>query len=121
MIKVLLIEDDQWLAESERDVLVKAGYRVTVASNALVAMELLDSNLPDVVVLDVLLAGSTGFSLLNELQSHADTRSIPVVLCTNLAEQFSGNKLKEYGVMRVVDKTTMHPDDVVAAVKAVLV
>lgn len=118
--RVLLVEDDAWLAETEAAVLTGAGYDVQVAPHALAAIELIDKQLPDVIVLDVLLAGSTAFAFLNELQSHEDTKRIPVVLCTNLAEQFMSTKLTEYGVKRVVDKITMHPDDIVAAVKAVL-
>ena len=119
--KVLLVEDDAWLAEMESRVLEEAGYEVVIAPHALSAIDKVDAALPDVVVLDVLLAGSTAFSLLNELQSHEDTSTIPIILCTNLAEQFEDGKLKEYGVKYVVNKTTMHPNDLVVAVKAVLV
>lgn len=120
MINILLVEDDAWLAEMESRVLEQAGYKVIVAPHALAAIDQIDLQTPDIIILDVLLAGSTAFSLLNELQSHDDTKQIPVILCTNLAEQFSDGKLKEYGVKRVVDKSTMHPSDLVVAVKAVL-
>ena len=117
---ILLVEDDTWLAEMEQGVLQKAGYEVAIAPHALAAIELIDAHIPDIIILDVLLAGSTAFAFLNELQSHDDTKEIPIVLCTNLAEQFSDTKLAAYGVKRVVNKTTMHPSDLVAAVKAVL-
>lgn len=120
MTRVLLVEDDAWLAEMEAGVLSKSGYTVTIAPHALAAIDAIDAETPDIIILDVLLAGSTAFALLNELQSHDDTKHIPVVLCTNLAEQFDDGKLAEYGVKRVVNKTTMHPDDLVVAVKAVL-
>ena len=119
MTKVLLVEDDAWLAELEAGVLSGAGYDVQVAPHAPAAIELVDSFHPEVIVLDVLLAGSTAFALLNELQSYSDTGIVPVVLCTNIADQFDAVKLKEYGVKRVVDKTTMHPDDLIAAVRSV--
>lgn len=120
MTKVLLVEDDMWLAEMECRVLEGEGYEVTMAPHALAAIDSIDADAPDVIILDILLAGSTGFALLNELQSHDDTHEIPIILCTNLAEQFDGKRLKEYGVRRVVDKSTMHPSDLVVAVKAVL-
>lgn len=120
MTRVLLVEDDAWLAELEVSVLVAAGYDVQHAPHAPAAIELVDSFHPEVIVLDVLLAGSTAFALLNELQSYSDTGLVPVVLCTNIADQFEASKLKEYGVKRVVDKTTMHPDDLAAAVRSVL-
>lgn len=120
MKKVLLVEDDAWLAEMEMNVLSEAGYDVVGAPHALAAIELIDRGRPDVIVLDVLLAGSTAFALLNEIKSYDDTQTIPIILCTNLAEQFDNGKLKEYGVRRVVDKTTMHPHDLVVAVKAIV-
>lgn len=117
---ILLVEDDAWLAETEAAVLQKAGYTVRVAPHAPAAIAMVDEALPDVIVLDVLLAGSTAFALLHELQSYTDTGNIPVILCTNLAEQFDVRKLEDYGVKRIVDKTTMHPDDVTVAIKAIL-
>ena len=120
MTKVLLVEDDAWLAELEASVLVGAGYEVQIAPHAPAAIDLVDSFKPDIIVLDVLLAGSTAFALLNELQSYSDTGIVPVVLCTNIADQFDAKKLKEYGIYKVVDKTTMHPNDLVAAVKSIL-
>jgi DNA-binding response OmpR family regulator len=120
MIRVLLVEDDVWLAELEASVFVDAGYEVQVALHAPAAIELVDSFHPEVIVLDVLLAGSTAFALLNELQSYSDTGIVPVVLCTNIADQFDVKKLKEYGVHKVVDKTTMHLDDLVAAVRGII-
>jgi len=44
---------------------------------------------------------------------------VPVILCTNIADQFDAKKLKEYGVMKVVDKTTMRPEDIIAAIRSV--
>jgi len=119
MTRVLLVEDDAWLAEVEASVIADAGYEVQIAPHAPAAIDLVDTFKPDVIVLDVLLAGSTAFALLNELQSYSDTGMVPVVLCTNIADQFDAKKLKEYGVMRVVDKTTMYPADLVAAVRSV--
>ncbi len=120
MKKVLVVEDDAWLGELEGSVLEAAGYEVQIAPHALAAIDLVDQYKPDVILLDVLLGGSTAFALLHELQSYDDTHQIPVVLCTNLAEQFDKKQLEAYGIKRLVDKTTMHPSDIVAAVKAVV-
>lgn len=120
MTQVLLIEDDHWLAEGMVSRLQAAGYEVVHVAHGYAAIQAIDTQRPDVLVLDVLLAGTTAFALLHELQSYTDTASIPVILCTNLAEQFDAKKLESYGVRRVLDKTTMEPDDVVVAVKAVL-
>ena len=120
MTRVLLVEDDAWLAEVEASAISDAGFEVLIAPHAPAAIELVDSFHPEVIVLDVLLAGSTAFALLNELQSYSDTGVVPVILCTNIADQFDAKELKEYGVKKVVDKTTMHPSDLVAAIRGVI-
>lgn len=117
---VLIVEDDKWLAEQHSRMLIKAGYKTTVTYHAISAIQSIDDNLPDVIILDVLLTGSTAFALLNELQSYGDTGVIPVILCTSLASELSLDKLTECGVKRILDKTTMLPCDLTAAVKAVL-
>ncbi len=120
MKKVLIVEDDRWLAELFASSLQKAGYKTETASHAYAAIDVVDTFHPDVIMLDMLLTGSTGFALLNELQSHADTMHVPVIVCSNLAENVDSEQLKQYGVLRMIDKTTMVPDDVVTAVRAVL-
>jgi CheY-like chemotaxis protein len=117
---VLIVEDDQWLAEQLARTLMGAGIRSELATHALGAIDMIDANPPDAIVLDVLLAGPNAFTLLHELQSHADLASIPVILCTNSADQLAGEDIAAYGVRQVLDKATMVPDDLVAAIKKVL-
>ena len=117
---VLIVEDDQWLAEQHIRTLSGAGVRAEYVPHALAAIDSIDSNAPDAIVLDVLLAGPNAFTLLHELQSHADLAAIPVILCTNSADQLASEDVAAYGVQRVLDKATMVPGDLVTAIKKVL-
>jgi DNA-binding response OmpR family regulator len=117
MTRVLIIEDDTWLAEHYESVLVSAGYAVVLAHDAFTAIEKIDDDKPDVLVVDVLLPGNTIFALLNELQSHADLSGIPTIVVTNLADAMTLDDLKPYGVVRLLDKAKINPDDIVSAVK----
>lgn len=117
---ILIVEDDDWLAEQYGRMLRAAGYAVDFAPHALAAMDAVDNRRPDVILLDLLLAGPNAFTLLHELQSHADLAGIPVILCTNSADQIASEDITAYGVCQVLDKATMHPDDVIAAVKKAL-
>lgn len=120
MTSILLVEDDPWLAELEMSVLMQAGYEVVHAPHAPSAIAKIDEKQPDVIILDVLLTGSTAFALLHELQSYGDTKKMPIILCTNMADGLKQEDLTMYGVRRIIDKSTMHPDDLIAAVRSVL-
>jgi CheY-like chemotaxis protein len=117
---ILIVEDDDWLAEQYGRVLNEAGYAVEFAPHALAAMDAIDTTRPDLILLDLLLAGPNAFTLLHELQSHTDLASIPVILCTNSADQIADEDISAYGVLQVLDKATVLPEEIVAAVKKVL-
>ncbi|TAL14857.1 response regulator [Patescibacteria group bacterium] len=117
---VLIVEDDPWLAEQQARVLTKSGYKTSISPHAEAAIDAVDDVHPDVIILDMLLTGSTAFALMHELQSYGDTGAIPIILCTNLAGDIKFEDVKPYGVKRILDKTAMQPDDVVAAVRSVL-
>ena len=118
-VSVLLVEDDMWLAEQFGRVLTKAGYTVSHVRSGVAAMTIIDEAMPTVIVLDMLLPGTTGMTLLHELQSYSDTGAIPIILCTNLASDIQFLSVEPYGVTHILDKTTMRPDDLVTAVRRV--
>jgi CheY-like chemotaxis protein len=117
---ILIVEDDKWLAEQFSRVLTNAGYRAKITTHALAAIYEIDDILPSAIILDVLLVGSTAFTLLHELQSYSDTGSIPIILCTNLASELSTEDLSAYGVKQILDKTKMKPNDLLAVLQSVL-
>lgn len=118
--RVLLVDDDRWLAESYQRLLNKEGFEVCLSTNAEDAMMEIEESLPDVVVADVMLEGHTIFSLLHELQSYDDTRKVPVVLCTNLSHRIDMDSLENYGVRKVVEKSTLNHDDFISTLKECL-
>lgn len=115
--RILLIDDDAWLTELLAVSLKNAGYNVAVASDALAGMDQIDKSQPDMIVLDLFMPGPNGIVLLHELRSHADLAKVPIVLCTNSTEDISPKQLAPYGVRGLLDKATMEPADIVAAVR----
>ncbi len=105
--RILLIEDDQWLADSYRDVLDE--YDIDTAINGQDAIDLIDSNDYDLVIADVMLDHGLVIDLLHELQAYDDTALLPIVLCTTLAQRIKLEDVQSYGVVAVLDKTTLTP------------
>lgn len=117
---ILIVEDDAWTAEQHIRVLQTAGYQAEYVVHPLQAIEAVDAHPPDAIILDVLLTGQNAFTLLHELRSHVDLAGIPVILCTNSADALADEDVAAYGVQQVLDKATMQPNDLIAAVKKAL-
>ena len=118
-MNVVVVEDNLLLSRHFERILTKTGHTVVSSPHALGAIRLIDDTQPDVIVLDMLLTGSTALPLLHELQSHEDLAQIPVIMVTSLAEDMTLEIMQPYGVTHLLDKTTMHPDDLITAIKSV--
>ena len=70
---------------------------------------------PDLVILDILLVGPTGFSILNEMQSYPDLSQVPVMIISSV--ELGSSDLHKYGVVKVFNKSTMLPADILCSVK----
>jgi len=58
--------------------------------------------------------------LLHEINSYTDISSTIIILCSNLAKDLSIDDLSAYGVKKIIDKTTMQPNDLVNAVNGLI-
>jgi DNA-binding response OmpR family regulator len=116
MKKILIVDDDAWLADSYRLILEQAGWQVTLAPTGAKAIDMIDDSQPHVVLLDIMLPDSSAPALLNELQSHSDLAKLPIILCSSLSlDDHARSQLHHYGVTQVIDKTTTTPEKVVEA------
>lgn len=86
--------------------------------DAISAMTEIEQKLPDLILLDILLGGPDGFTLLNELGSYADTAKIPIIIATSL--NLSLRDLSYYNVTAVLNKATMTPALIQKAVRDAL-
>lgn len=115
---VLIVEDDNWLAESYSLILTQAGWTARTVHSAKKALEAIDEKIPDVVLLDVLLPGANAVELMHELQSYSDTKNLPIVLCTTLTHQhLNRDNLEKYGVRAVLNKARLTPQHLLNALQ----
>ena len=80
MNNVLIIDDDEQLTEVLEEYLVKFGFTVSCAHAPSEGLKLLRSSAPDVLILDVMLPGRSGFDILRDLRAQDDTRDLPVMI-----------------------------------------
>lgn len=84
---VLVVEDEDDIAALVELNLELSGYQVTTANNGQVALDRIEAEAPDVVLLDVMMPVLDGWQVLRELKENPRTREIPVVMLTALSEE----------------------------------
>ena len=82
--KVLVVEDNDTTRAMLESMLETEGYDVSIVPNGLQALTHLSDNVPDAVVLDVMMPGIDGFGVLEWIRANEGTRSIPVLMLTAL-------------------------------------
>ena len=105
-----IVDDDKLFAECLARYLPD-DYSVQYFSNVIDTINAMNSAVPDVIFLDVLLDGPDGFTLLNEMASYSDTGRVPIIIVSSLSIAPSG--LENYGVIAVLNKADLTPESVV--------
>ena len=80
--RIVVVDDDQQLADLMREFLSDEGYTVEVCSHGDQAFAVIRSLLPDLIILDVRMAEIGGLGVLYLLSTDPQTRAIPVLMCT---------------------------------------
>lgn len=78
--KIMVIDDDEGILDGFQAILESEGYDVTLAYNAEKLFLLTGTELPDLILLDILLSGSDGREICGKLKSNPATKSIPVII-----------------------------------------
>ena len=78
--KILIVEDDSAIAEFLQDLLELEGYTVATTEKAEYVEKLLSGDLPDRILLDVLLSGKDCREIVKQLKSQDETKHIPVIM-----------------------------------------
>ena len=116
---VLIVEDEREIREMIAFALERAGFRVLEASSAEAAIEQLEGLLPDVVVVDWMLPGSTGIELVRRIRRDAHTAQLPLLMLTARGEETDKLRSFEVGVDDYVTKP-FSPRELIARIKALL-
>lgn len=113
---ILVIDSEEVFGKCVVRALQKNGFEAKLISNAIEAMaEISETGAPDLVFIDVLLSGPDGFTFLNEMASYADTFETPIVIVSE--RDFSSFDLSDYGVVGILNKNMMKPEEVIEYAK----
>lgn len=117
--RILLVDDEPGIRKILRLFLEVEGYSVYEAITASQAVSVIQKEKPDLVILDVILCGQTGFEVCEWVKGNAETRDIIVFLFTALNQEHDYEEGKRVGCDCYLTKP-QNPKDIVEKVKEYL-
>jgi DNA-binding NarL/FixJ family response regulator len=117
--KLLLVDDDPSLILLLKDYLEFQGYQVMTVNNGCQALELLEKDIPDIVICDVMMPEVDGYEFLKSLREHQDIGWIPVLFLSALGQSLDRIKGLNLGANAYMNKP-FEPEELLAQIKSIL-
>lgn len=117
---ILLVEDEADLREIYEMKFKLGGYKVISTDSGAAGVDLAIHKKPDLVLLDIILPEKSGFEVLEELKRNLKTKDIPIVILSNLGQDWEIKKGKKLGAVKFLTKANVTPKEVVKIVEDIL-
>lgn len=118
--RVLVIEDEPNIIEAVSFILSRDGWEVKTHANGHDAMEAVRARAPDLIILDVMLPGKSGFDILQEIRADAVHARTPVLMLTARGQTKDREMAERAGASQYMTKPFSNAE-VLAAVRALVV
>jgi DNA-binding response OmpR family regulator len=112
---IVVVDDDKEIREIITIALTHNGFDVAVASSGIHLQSLLDAQMPDLILLDVMMPGQDGYQIFERLRNDPNTSHIPVIIMTAHAEDIYARITTDLGATHVTKP--FHPLELVEKVK----
>lgn len=113
----MVVDDEAYIVELVKFNLEKEGYQVSVATNGLEALDMVQVERPDLILLDIMLPNVDGLEVCRTLKQNKDTSWIPIIMLTAKGEEIDTVLGLEMGADDYIKKP-FSPRELIARVKA---
>lgn len=117
--RVLLIEDEPHIVEAIGFILGRDGWEVSAHMEGAGAVEAIRAHRPDIVILDVMLPGASGFEILRAVRAEADLATLPILMLTARGQSRDREMAAQYGASAFMTKPFSNAE-VLASVRAMV-
>jgi len=118
--KIMWVEDDNFLNDIITRKLAGTNANLIHTMGGQEALDSLAKDKPDIIVLDILLAGMDGYEILKKVKSDPATKDIPVIMLSNLGQKSDIDKALELGALKFFIKASVTLDEIVFEIKNIL-
>ena len=119
-ILLLLVEDEEAIAQMYSDRFKLAGFDVDVAHEGEEAVSKMISGHPNIVLMDILMPGLSGTEAVERAKANPATRGIPIVMLTNYPESVDLKNALKLGAADYIIKSESDPGQVVEKIQRIL-
>jgi DNA-binding response OmpR family regulator len=118
--RILIVEDDKFVRELISQKLTEEKFEVSSAKDGEEGVLKIESEKPDLVLLDLILPGIDGFEVISKIRENPDTESIPIVILSNLGEKKDVDRGIKLGANDYMIKAHFTPKEIVEKVRSIL-
>ena len=118
--KILVVEDDKFLARAYQVKLEKVGFDMRLAGDGEEAIQILHEFKPDVIVLDLVMPRKDGFATLSEIKANPEWKDIPVIISSSLSQKEDIDKGLSMGAKDFIIKSDISLEDLIEKIKSVI-
>lgn len=118
MKKILVAEDDKFLASAYQVKLSKAGFDVTVVSDGNEVLAYLKKHTPDIILLDLVMPVKDGYTRLEEIKQAPSFSAIPVIIASNLGQTEDIAKGMKLGAVDYIVKSDTSLDELIKKIES---
>ena len=118
--KILIIEDDDFLRSLAVTKLEKEGFVVSMAPDGQAGLALAQTELPELIILDLMLPIMSGFDVLAQLKASDATKNLKVIVFSNLGEESDIKRCLNMGANDYLVKANFTLDELVEKIKGLL-
>jgi len=115
--KILMIDEDKFLRKVYRDKFSREGFEFLEATTGVEGLDKIISEKPDLVILDLILPGKTGFDVLIEAKMKTEIKDIPVIILSNLGQDSDVKRGMSLGAVDYLIKSEVSLSQVVGKIK----
>ena len=116
--KILLVEDDFFLLDILSQRFKKSGFDVSVARDGEECLKVLESEKPDIILLDILMPKLDGFEVLRRMQGSPALSLIPVIVLSNLGQKEDIEKAKNLGAKDFIIKANFTTKEIIEKINS---
>ena len=118
--KLLIVEDEPVLNKALQEFMSADGFEVVTAIDGEEGIRKAQSELPDLILLDIILPKKDGYEVIKEIKAGEKTKNIPVILLTNLGSVNDVEKAVELGATTYLVKADYKMEEVAKKIKDIL-